>query len=109
MKITKKQLIMMLLVAIISFARAHEDDEDDLLGELMFDLMVGGAIEICASFYTCSMILSILTVSIISFMLISLCITGCRDCRCPTERQVNRGFRHGAGIYAGRRVVRGFM
>lgn len=107
MQTPRKQLIIMLFLMIISVAMSYDDEEDDILSELLIDLMIGGALEICASFYTCSMLLQIMTITIILFIAISLCITGCRDCRCPTERQVNRGFRHGVGIYAGRRLARG--
>ena len=108
MQTYKKQIAILLFLSIISLTVAHEDDEDNILGELIVDLMIGGAIEICTSFHTCSVLLNIFTMAVITCALIGLCINGCKDCRLPTEREAKRGIRRGLGIYAGRRLVRGF-
>lgn len=77
------------LVILPKFIRA--EDDDDLLGELLTDLMVGVAVSACETNAMCSAFMTIVSVAVIIISLIGCCINGCK---CDDEyRPTGRSFR----------------
>ena len=74
------------LVILPKFIRA-EDDDDDLLGELLTDLMVGVAVSACETNAMCSAFMTIVSITVIIISLIGCCINGCR---CDDEYRPSR-------------------
>ena len=74
------------LFILPKFIRAEEDD-DDLLGEIIVDLMVGVAVSACETNAMCSAFMTIMTIAIIIISLIGCCINGCR---CDDEYRPSR-------------------
>tara|TARA_B110000495_G_C22939222_1_gene549465 strand:+ start:812 stop:1126 length:315 start_codon:yes stop_codon:yes gene_type:complete len=87
----------------VSVARA-EDDDDNIIEEIITDLLVGAAIEVCSMYTTCSLIMVFFTFGTLIIIAIALCIgeIGCSDIfNC-------RNARRGATMGAGRAMVRGY-
>ena len=94
-------LIFGIMMFTIKFARAEEDDEDDIIGEMIVDLLVGAAVGVCQSNAACNFMLTIITLIFIVFALINACINGCDDMRYPTSREMRRA----GTMYLGSRLT----
>ena len=100
--------MIMILIGVFVFAslivgaKAESDDEDDIVGEILFDLMTGFVLEMCTESATCGSFLTIIGVATILFGIVMTCVTGECFFECPTSRQVRRG----ATVYAGMRTKR---
>ena len=85
-----------------------EDDDDNALGELAADLMIGVGIAICETSATCSMFMTIISMFVFIMMLCT-CLCGSDHDRrglwdsMPSSRRV---VGTGAGYYAARRYLR---
>ena len=78
--------------------RAEDDDEDDILGEILVDILVGAAIAVCQSNAACNGLLTLVTVIFITISLIGWCLSGCEcDCEAPSRRQMRRAGTIGVG------------
>ena len=82
--------------------KAESDDDEDILGEVLIDLLTGVVLEMCTESETCGYLLYIFTVAIILFGIIMTCVTGERFFERPTLRDVRRG----ATVYGGMRLKR---
>jgi hypothetical protein len=85
----------------VSVARA-EDDDDNIIGEIITDLLVGAAIEVCSMYATCRLIMVFFTFTALIIIVIALCLgeIGCKDIfNC-------RNARRGATMGAGGAIVR---
>jgi len=94
-------LIFGIMMFTIKFARAEEDEEDDIIGEMIVDLLVGAAVGVCQSNAACNFMLTIITLIFIVFALINACINGCDDMRYPTSREMRRA----STMYLGSRLT----
>ena len=77
MKLTQKTLtILFLAIAVFTlFNKVNAyDDEDDELGEILFDVMTGVLVGVCQEFHTCNIILNILTMTTLLFICIGMCV-----------------------------------
>ena len=82
--------------------KAENDDEEDLAGEIIFDLLTGVVLEMCTESVKCSQFLMIFTLATLMFGLVMTCITGECFFECPTSRDIRRG----ATVYGGMRARR---
>ena len=94
-------LIFGIIMFTIKFARAEEDEEDDIIGEMIVDLLVGAAVGVCQSNAACNFMLTIITTIFIVFALLNACINGCDDMRYPTSREMRRA----STMYLGSRLT----
>lgn len=79
----------------VSVARA--EDDDNIIGEIITDLLVGAAIEVCSMYATCRLIMAFFTFTALIIIVIALCLgeIGCKDIfNC---RNARRGATMGAG------------
>jgi len=104
-----RNFIPYLLIIFSIFTMAHgEDDDDNALGELAADLMIGVGIAICETSAACSMFMTIIG-TMAFLMILCTCLCGSdRDRRelwynMPSGRRVAGT---GAGYYAARRYLR---
>ena len=91
------------LVILPKFIRA-EDDDDEILGELLTDLMVGVAVSACETNAMCNAFMTIVTIAFIIISLIGFCINGCRcdDEYTPTRKSFRRAGTSAIGYGVGR-------
>lgn len=83
--------VFMLFIFCTKVVRAEDDDEDDILGEIIVDILVGTALAVCQSNAVCNGLLTLLTIIFITFSLIGWCLSGCEcDCEAPNRRQMRR-------------------
>ena len=91
----------------IKFARAAEDDSDsdseNILGEIIFDLIMGVGIGVCQENPTCNAWLMVITfiAAIITFII--WCTAGCNPDSCSCGR---KDVRRGLTIYGGTSIGR---
>lgn len=108
MKINKTTLLKILFLSLFVFKLAYgysdEDDEDDILGEILVDMMVGVAIAVCETSVACTQIMHIIGTIVILITLISWICNGCR-CETPTKRDVRRGATIVSSRYAAKWLV----
>ena len=104
------QKMIMFLIGMFAFAslitavKAESDDDDDIVGEILIDLLTGAVLEMCTESVKCSQFLTIFTVATIIFGIVMTCITG----ECFFERPTTRNIRRGATVYGGMRALRWF-
>jgi len=81
---------------------AAEEDDDDLVGEILADLMIGVGIAICEEFVICKSI--ILVAGFIGFIvfIIGVCVGDVNCSDICNGRNARRGFTVGAGYGVGR-------
>ena len=100
------QYILMLFFGImmftIKFARGEEDDDDDIIGEIIVDLLIGAAVSVCQSNAVCNLYLTLFTVLFVVIALVNACINGCEDARYPSRREIRRA----GTVYVGSRLFR---
>jgi len=90
--------VFMLFLFCTKVVRAEDDDEDDILGEILVDIMVGAAIAVCQSNAVCNGLLTLVTVIFITISLIGWCLSSCEcDCEAPSRRQMRRAGTIGVG------------
>ena len=95
--------VFMLFLFCTKVVRAEDDDEDDILGELIIDILAGAAVAACQSNASCNAVLTITTFIFIIIALVSWCMDGCNcDCEAPTRRQWRRAGGMGIGYGLGR-------
>ncbi len=83
--------------------RAEDDDDDNILGELIIDMLTGAAVAACQSNASCNAILAITTFIFTIIALVGWCMTGCNcDCEAPTRRDMRRAGGMGLGYSIGR-------
>lgn len=99
----KKTAISIILIA--SLLIIVDAKKDDMVKDMIIDMAIGGALEICSNYNTCRVTLRFITVGIIIAYLLNWISRGCK-CRMPTENEINRGVRAVSGMYLGRSVVR---
>ena len=97
-------IFLIIMFSMFTAARADSDDDDDILGEIVIDIMTGIFLEMCSESATCSSLLMITMMALLLIIVILSCITGECLCELPTSRQVRRG----ATVYAGMRTRRWF-
>ena len=99
---SSKKLIPYLLIMFTLFSFARADEEDDLLGEIAMDLLVGVGMAVCETSAACSAMMTVVTVMVLLFMLCTCLCGSDRDRRdmwdsMPSARRVGTT---GAGYYA---------
>jgi hypothetical protein len=91
-----------MLIIYPKFIRA-EDDDDDVLGEIAIDLMIGFGMAVCETSVACSSFMSLVVI----ITLISLPFCLCADVIDPRDfcnkRQARRGLTTGIGYGLARR------
>ena len=98
---TKFFWIFTLFSLYLKFARANDDDDDDIL----FDFAIGFAIGLCETSAACAPILPLIFIICLSLIIV-VCIFGSAEDRrglIPSGKQV---FANGGGYWAGRMVGR---
>ena len=102
-------LIPLLVLLSIKCAKvaADNDDDDDMLGELVIDLLIGVAGAACETSATCSAVMGTICIIVIVISLIIWMIEGCKcDCHYPSGRDVRRLGGVGLGYGIGRSMFR---
>ena len=99
------KFILPVLFAILAFgikvARAEDDDDDNIIGEIVTDLLVGALVGTCQSNEACNNVLGIFCMFFLFIALIMWCATGCEPCQ-PSGRD----FRRVGTMYVGSRLTR---
>ena len=95
-------LFVVIMFSMFTAVKAETDDDDEILGEVLIDLLTGVVLEMCTESETCGYLLYIFTVAIILFGIIMTCVTG----ECFFERPTLRDVRRGATVYGGMRLKR---
>ena len=70
-------LLTIFLTILPKFVKA-DDDDDDIIGEIIVDLLIGVAMAACETSATCSSFMTIVSIAIILFTLLGCCISGCK-------------------------------
>ena len=99
----KKSTLLIALIFMIKFMMVFaEDDDDDIMGEIIFDIFVGVAMEVCTHYATCSLIMSITFMAILILAFIG-CVLGLVK---PGDVVNARNVRRVGTHYVGRSLVR---
>ena len=97
--------ILMTLIFMTKMAHGWDDDDDeDLMGELFIDMVVGVSIAVCESYVTCAAFMYVISAIIIATMFIGWC---CESC--PCERPSGRTVRRLGGVTTGYTITRAFI
>lgn len=88
-----KKMIFVLLGLFILFSlftavKAETDDDDDILGEILIDLMTGIAIDMCSQNAVCSQVMFMMTALMLVLAVLISCCTG--ECICECDRKTAR-------------------
>lgn len=96
---------MIILAIMPKFIRA-EDDDDNLLGDVLTDIMVGVAVASCETNALCSAFMTIVSIAFIIIILIGCCINGCRcdDEYRPSRKSLRRVGTSAIGYGIGRTI-----
>ena len=101
----QKMLLVLISFLVLSSlfvaVKAETDDDDDILGEILFDLLTGIAVDMCTENAACSGLLSIFCCVFIFIGLIMWCCTG--ECMCDCDRKTAR---RAGTVYAGAEMSR---
>ena len=97
-------IFLIIMFSMFTVAKAESDDDDDILGEIVIDIMTGIFLEMCSESATCSSLLMITMMALLLTIVILSCITGECLFKLPTSRDVRRG----ATVYAGMRTRQWF-
>lgn len=101
----RKSTLLIAMLFMIKFIMVFaEEEEDDIMGEIMVDLFIGAAMEVCSYYVTCSLIMSITFMAILILTLIG-CVLGMIE---PGDVVNSRNARRMSTHYIGRRLVRGY-
>ena len=95
---------MIALIFMIKFMMVFAEDDDDIMGEIIFDIFVGVAMEVCTYYTTCSLIMSITFIAILILTIIG-CVLGLVK---PGDVVNARNARRVGTHYVGRSLVRGW-
>ena len=93
---------MLIFASLITSVKADSDEDDDLAGEIIIDLLTGVVLEMCTESVKCSQFLVIFTVATLMFGIVMTCVTGECFFECPTSKDIRRG----ATVYGGMRARR---
>jgi uncharacterized membrane protein len=82
-----------LLFLFTLFSHVRADEDDDVLGEIAVDLLVGVGMAVCESYATCSILMTLMTTLFVVFMLCTCIFGSDRDRRdlwdnAPSTRRV---------------------
>ena len=88
-----KKMIFVLLSLFILFSlftavKAETDDDDDILGEILIDLMTGIAVDMCSQNAVCSQVMFVMTALMLVLAVLISCCTG--ECICECDRKTAR-------------------
>lgn len=101
----QKMLLVLISFLVLSSlfvaVKAETDDDDDILGEILFDLLTGIVVDMCTQNVACSGLLSIFCCVFIFIGLIMWCCTG--ECMCDCDRKTAR---RAGTVYAGAEISR---
>ena len=97
-----KMLCTLILIITFSTAFCYDDDDDDIISEIVFDLLAGVMIEECGKYQTCKMFMTIVSLTILLAGLFACLITGKCQCRTLSDREIRRI----GTTYAGMRLRR---
>ena len=101
-----KKMIFVLLSLFILFSlftavKAETDDDDDILGEILVDLLTGIAVDMCSQSVACSQVMFVLCALFLVVGLLISCCTG--ECICDCDR---RTVRRAGTVYTGAQIRR---
>ena len=99
-----KTLALLVLAITFSTGLCSDDEDDNIIGEIIIDVISGILIEECGKYQTCRMFLSIITITMLLTILMAWIITG--ECRC--RPLTGRALRRVGTTYAGMRLRRAF-
>jgi len=90
------------LFFIMKFTTVIAKDDDDGLGDVVFDLMIGAGMAICEEFVVCKLFMIIAGLACALMMIIGLCSgeISCKDI--CNRRTIRRSFTSGVGYGATR-------
>ena len=100
MKLNRSIYTLLVIMSFIMMVRG--EDDDNVLAEIVDDLFIGAAVEICSAFYVCHMIL--LTLGFMCSVL--LCIGLCSGDIAFDEVFNCKNVRRGGTVMVGRDIVR---
>ena len=99
----RNSTFLIAMLFMIKFIMVFAEDDDDIMGEIIVDLFIGAAMEVCSHYATCSIIMSITFMAILILTLIG-CVLGMIE---PGDVVNSRNVRRMSTHYIGRRLVRG--
>ena len=95
-------IFLIMMFSMFTAAKAESDDDDDVVGEIIIDLLTGIVLEMCTESAACSSFLTVVCIATILIGIVLTCITGECFFEMPTSRQIRRG----ATVYGGMRTRR---
>ncbi len=109
MKITRiYSMLPLLLIFAGLFTKviADEGDEDDILGEIVADLMIGFALSVCEEFVICRAFMIAVGLTALLATIVCCCLgeLSCEDA--CSRRRARRTFTSGIGYGIGRSLYR---
>lgn len=97
--------ILMTLIFMTKMVYGWDDDDDeDLMGELFIDMVVGVSIAVCESYAGCAAFMYVIGSIALATMFIGWC---CEGCHC--DRPSNRTVRRFTGVTTGYAFTRSFI
>lgn len=94
-------ITMFVLFSLFTAVRAETDDDDDILGEILVDLLTGIAVDMCSQSVACSQVMFVLCALFLVVGLLITCCTG--ECICDCDR---RTVRRAGTVYTGAQISR---
>ena len=105
-----RRLLFIALIFIayktIRVAAWDDDDEDDIIGEIIVDMIVGAGMAVCEQYATCRLMMTIITLASLVFVCVGMCVGFIDKSDVCNKRTVRRGLTTGGGYYAARGILR---
>ena len=94
---SKSIWIFTFLLFTMKFVIATDDDDDDIAGEIVTDLIIGAGVAICEEFVVCKLVMIIMGFVCAIMVLIGLCSGEIRCEDICNRRTARRSFTSGVG------------
>jgi hypothetical protein len=89
------------LSSLFVAVKADSNEDDDIVGEILFDLATGIAVDMCRQSTACANMMFIFCIVFLSIGLVAWCCTG--ECMCECDRKTAR---RAGTVYAGAEMSR---
>jgi len=94
-------ITLFVLFSLFTAVKAETDDDDDILGEILVDLLTGVAVDMCSQSVACSQAMFVTCALFLVVGLLISCCTG--ECICECDRKTAR---RAGTVYTGAQMSR---